>query len=265
MVGSRPGGRHHCLPCCCSRLVILLSQGCGQLRLQECRRYFRRRDAAHRYVLSIRPGGRQHHRRQRRGIELQPSCAWRTCSSTAARTTNGKRHLVLQRFRQACVFHDLCYRHGLATYGYNQNDCDRVLQNAGFPAVPVFPQRQGDRTKRRAARPIRNWFWRGSALAAPTPIAPGTVRPISNSSRTLRSNGFSVSRVVDHPFKSVDPEKYRDDPDQVILTFENIRSNLTVTCVTCKEVPVLETDRRSLRRQRRNCDRSGSRNFPTPC
>ena len=30
---------------------------------------------------------------------------------------DGKRHLVLQRFRQACVFHDLCYRHGLATYG----------------------------------------------------------------------------------------------------------------------------------------------------
>ena len=55
-----------------------------------------------------------------------------------------------------------------------------------------------------------------------------------------RSSGFSVSRVVDHPFKSVDPDKYRDDPDQVILTFENIRSNLTVTCVTCKEVPLLE-------------------------
>ena len=54
---------------------------------------------------------------------------------------NDKRHLVLQRFRQACVFHDLCYRHGLATYGYNQNDCDRVLQNAGLSAVPVYPER----------------------------------------------------------------------------------------------------------------------------
>ena len=45
---------------------------------------------------------------------------------------NDKHHLVLQRFRQACVFHDLCYRHGLATYGYNQNDCDRILQNEAF-------------------------------------------------------------------------------------------------------------------------------------
>ena len=44
----------------------------------------------------------------------------------------GNRRLVLQRFRQACVFHDLCYRHGLATYGYTQNDCDQVLQNEAF-------------------------------------------------------------------------------------------------------------------------------------
>src|SRR5258706_40363 len=34
-----------------------------------------------------------------------------------------------------------------------------------------------------------------------------------------RSNGFSVSRVVEHPFKPLDRQKYRDDPDQIILTF----------------------------------------------
>ena len=45
---------------------------------------------------------------------------------------DGRRHLVRQRFRQACVAHDLCYRHGLATYGYSQNDCDRILQNQAF-------------------------------------------------------------------------------------------------------------------------------------
>lgn len=31
------------------------------------------------------------------------------------------------RMRQACVFHDYCYRHGAATYGYNQADCDYLL------------------------------------------------------------------------------------------------------------------------------------------
>lgn len=31
------------------------------------------------------------------------------------------------RMRQACVFHDYCYRHGAATYGYTQADCDYML------------------------------------------------------------------------------------------------------------------------------------------
>ena len=61
---------------------------------------------------------------------------------------NGNRHLVLQRFRQACVFHDLCYRHGLATYGYNQNDCDRSSAERGVPALPVYPN--GSRSGRTA-------------------------------------------------------------------------------------------------------------------
>src|ERR1700755_2156039 len=48
--------------------------------------------------------------------------SWANILFDGSSDTNGKRHLVLQRFRQACVFHDVCYRHGLATYGYNQND-----------------------------------------------------------------------------------------------------------------------------------------------
>jgi len=35
-------------------------------------------------------------------------------------------------FRPACAMHDMCYRHGLATYGYSQADCDRALQAAAF-------------------------------------------------------------------------------------------------------------------------------------
>ncbi len=31
------------------------------------------------------------------------------------------------RFRQSCVMHDLCYRHGHATYGYTQRDCDQMV------------------------------------------------------------------------------------------------------------------------------------------
>jgi hypothetical protein len=31
------------------------------------------------------------------------------------------------QFRQACIAHDLCYRHGAATYGYTQSQCDTFL------------------------------------------------------------------------------------------------------------------------------------------
>ena len=36
------------------------------------------------------------------------------------------------QFRQACVFHDYCYRHGYATYGYAQADCDSILLQQAF-------------------------------------------------------------------------------------------------------------------------------------
>lgn len=38
----------------------------------------------------------------------------------------GRASISLQ-MRQACVFHDYCYRHGAATYGYSQADCDYLL------------------------------------------------------------------------------------------------------------------------------------------
>ena len=60
------------------------------------------------------------------------------CSSPASASTifferprEADEH-VNQRFRQHCVFHDMCYRHGLATYGYTQNTCDRILQEQAF-------------------------------------------------------------------------------------------------------------------------------------
>jgi len=154
--------------------------------------------------------------------------------------SRGRRHLVLQRFRQACVFHDLCYRHGLATYGYNQNDCDRILQNAAF----------------RLCTYIRNGSGTGSATRCQTDskmvlagVSMGGYDAFRGWDRStyfefesdpFRSDGFQSSRVVDHPFKAVDPVKYRDDPDQVILSFENVRSDIAVTCMTCGQLPVFE-------------------------
>ncbi|MHA6194912.1 hypothetical protein ACX3YG_11120 [Pseudomonas wadenswilerensis] len=39
---------------------------------------------------------------------------------------------VSLHFRPSCVMHDLCYRHGAATYGYTQADCDYALQASAF-------------------------------------------------------------------------------------------------------------------------------------
>jgi hypothetical protein len=73
---------------------------------------------------------------------------------------NGKRHLVLQRFRQACVFHDLCYRHGLATYGYNQRSHST---ERGFSTVPLYP----DQRRSGGSGPLPDRFKNGSSGREP--------------------------------------------------------------------------------------------------
>jgi hypothetical protein len=155
------------------------------------------------------------------------------------RDDGGKRHLVLQRFRQACVFHDLCYRHGLATYGYNQNDCDRILQNEAF-RLCLYIRNGGEVEGAARCQTDSKMILAGVSLGgADAYRAWDRSTYFEFESDPWRSSAFSVSRVVDHPFKPVDQEKYHDDPDQIILTFDNIRSNLTITCVTCQEVPIV--------------------------
>ena len=36
------------------------------------------------------------------------------------------------QFRQACAYHDYCYRHGAATYGYTHAECDYLLQEHAY-------------------------------------------------------------------------------------------------------------------------------------
>lgn len=165
---------------------------------------------------------------------------WANILFDGGRDSNQKRHLVLQRFRQACVFHDLCYRHGLATYGYNQNDCDRILQNAAF-RLCVYIRNGSQESSAERCQSDSKLVLAGVSLGGYDAYR-GWDRStyFEFDSDPSRSNGFQVSRVVSHPFKAVAPAKYAGDPDQVILMFENLRSNLAVTCITCARVPVLE-------------------------
>ncbi len=109
------------------------------------------------------------------------------------------RHLVRQRFRQACVFHDLCYRHGLATYGYTQNDCDRMLQDHAYRLCLYIPNK--DKTPERCQRDAKKVLagvnlggfgsyrgWDRSTFSSLIPIRCTPSNSTSAVSSTTRSN-----------------------------------------------------------------------------
>jgi hypothetical protein len=60
------------------------------------------------------------------GCSLEP---W--MDALAFERAEGSAPVSLQ-MRQACAFHDFCYRHGNATYNYTQADCDFLLQEHAF-------------------------------------------------------------------------------------------------------------------------------------
>lgn len=170
-------------------------------------------------------------------------------------STRKKRLLVLQRFRQACVFHDLCYRHGLATYGYSQNDCDRVLQNQAF-RLCLYIRSDGAPKESGADEAVHRAHEAANCQADSKKVLAGVSLGGFNAYRgwdystyfefesdPSRSNGFSAARVVRHPFKSAVSPKYDDASDEVILTFVNSRSNLTVKCLTCKDETIQKSTR----------------------
>ena len=129
----------------------------------------------------------------------------------------GNRHLVRQRFRQA-VFHDLCYPM-VWRLTYSQNDCDRILQNRAFRLCKCIRNAESktdaERCQLDSKKLLRADSWRLRLLSGMGPL--DLFRFDSDPIRAV--NEFSFSRVVDHPFKSVDPTKYHDEAVQVVLTF----------------------------------------------
>jgi hypothetical protein len=145
---------------------------------------------------------------------------------------------VRQRFRQACVFHDLCYRHGLATYGYTQSECDdilleqaiRVCLSAGDAPLtivaktrrPQLSECQLDAKKVLAALQrfgFKHFHAWGSSTYFefdPTPY---------------RSTRFYATRAVPHPFKSKAAAK--EDPRDLLLRFSIVRGGVRFTCANC--------------------------------
>lgn len=60
------------------------------------------------------------------------SCSLPWGAQTLAFTAGENQAPIALQMRQACAFHDYCYRHGNATYGYSQSDCDFLLQQHAF-------------------------------------------------------------------------------------------------------------------------------------
>lgn len=63
-----------------------------------------------------------------------------------------KEAAISLQFRQACVYHDYCYRHGHATYGYTRNDCDYALQQIAYRSCRVISSRAPEDCMSRARR-----------------------------------------------------------------------------------------------------------------
>lgn len=60
------------------------------------------------------------------------SCSLPPGAQALAFTRGDNQAPIALQMRQACAFHDYCYRHGNATYGYSQADCDFMLQQQAF-------------------------------------------------------------------------------------------------------------------------------------
>lgn len=137
---------------------------------------------------------------------------------------------IEQRFRQACVFHDLCYRHGLATYGYTQNDCDEILQEQAFRiCIATNPPRtilscQSD--AKRVAFGVKFGgfkFFKGWANSTYFEFDPSPV----HSYRTI------AARVVSNPYRDANGVLPAGFPPELILAFDILRSGVSTTCVNC--------------------------------
>ncbi|SFH14357.1 hypothetical protein [Methylobacterium gossipiicola] len=128
------------------------------------------------------------------------------------------------QMRQACVFHDYCYRHGAATYGYTQADCDYLLQEQAFRLCPRSNASAGVSRCETAAREVTLGVRLGGAesfhLAQPRPARAGgffaeawaRLRPWTPDKQQelpstffefdpypVRSLGYTVTRVADSP------------------------------------------------------------------
>ena len=132
-------------------ILVLLCEPCGVTTAESSiasTKTFRRRSIGR--CQSPRRRSRRHRTLSEsfggRGEGLDCSIPWFAKRIFPQYFLGDKPSPVTRRFHQACVFHDLCYRHGLATYGYSQADCDLMLQEQAFRICSYLPSKKGDQS-----------------------------------------------------------------------------------------------------------------------
>lgn len=132
------------------------------------------------------------------------------------------------QFAQACYAHDMCYRHGAATYGYQKEDCDDLLFDQAYRlctsiyrANNINPTHKNpiDVCKAQAGSVYAgvNWFGSSSFL----PLEKSTFFEFDAMARGKRAP-FRVSRLATNLEGSAEPQlaHYIFDQDKVQLQIE---------------------------------------------
>jgi hypothetical protein len=88
------------------------------------------------------------------GKELSCSIPWLVELAAFPRLPGSTLAPISLQMRQACAFHDYCYRHGAATYGYTQADCDYLLLEHAYRICRFINRDSGVATCVRRARKV---------------------------------------------------------------------------------------------------------------
>lgn len=113
----------------------------------------------------------------------------------------GKAPVALQ-MRQACAFHDYCYRHGNATYVYSQADCDFTLQQQAFRLCKFINKTASisecETDARKVTLGVRLGGW-GSFQSARAAKADKASTFLEFDPHPVRATSYRVLRIADAP------------------------------------------------------------------
>ncbi len=119
----------------------------------------------------------------------------------AFNNADGQAPIALQ-MRQACAFHDYCYRHGNATYGYSQADCDFMLQQQAFRLCKFINTKASisdcETDARKVTLGVRLGGW-GSFMSARTPRADKASTFMEFDPYPVKATSYRVVRIADAP------------------------------------------------------------------